>query len=116
MTLGRFFTLLKPPRQVLASDAARLLLSSGPAGNEFVPRSRRVAGSDAARRRRVRLSKRFPLDIALGSQAEVETQIEIAIRPDVVVMTVEEQTSKVVVTVAVDSIEPGDVVVPRRQP
>ncbi|HUQ86932.1 MAG TPA: hypothetical protein VM096_05195 [Vicinamibacterales bacterium] len=32
---------------------------------------------------------------------------------DVVVMTVNEQTSKVVVTQAVDSIEPGDIAVPR---
>lgn len=35
---------------------------------------------------------------------------------DVVVMSVSELTSKVVVTAAVDSIEPGDVAVPRRQP
>jgi hypothetical protein len=35
---------------------------------------------------------------------------------DLVVLTVNEQTSKVVVTNAVNSIEPGDVVVPRRIP
>jgi hypothetical protein len=35
---------------------------------------------------------------------------------DVVVMTVNEQTSKAVVTNAVNGIEPGDVVVPRRLP
>jgi hypothetical protein len=35
---------------------------------------------------------------------------------DVVVLTVDAETSKVSVTSAVDSIEPGDVVVPRRRP
>ena len=78
--------------------------------------SRTATSADIERAYR-RLARRYHPGVNPGDRYAIyrdfHNNLPLVYVADVVVMTVEQLTSKVVVTQTVDSIEPGDIAVPR---